>query len=115
MFSAQNLNLFVQSVAADIKSLTTQLNNLIVSAVTLAQVDARIAQVVGAAPAALDTLSEIATALQAEQSATGAITTALSGKASTADLTAVSGRTSDLEAILAGVPDLVAAYNAARA
>jgi hypothetical protein len=115
MFSSQNLLQFTQSVAADIKGLTTQINNLIVSAVTLAQVDARIAQVVGAAPAALDTLSEIAAALQAEQSATGAITTALSGKASTADLTAVSGRTADLEAILAGVPDLVDAYNAAKA
>lgn len=37
---------------------------------TLAQVDARIATVVGAAPAALDTLQEIAAALSQNESAT---------------------------------------------
>jgi hypothetical protein len=103
------------AVAADIKGITTQLGTLANNAITLAQVDSRIAQVVGAAPAALDTLAEIATALQAEQTATGAITTSLAGKASASDVVALADQVSDLEAIWAGQPDFLAAYNAAKA
>jgi hypothetical protein len=101
-------------VAADIKGITAQLGTLANNAITLAQVDNRIAAVVGAAPAALDTLAEIATALQAEQTATGAITTSLAGKASASDVVALADRVDDLEAIFAGMPDFAAAYAAAK-
>lgn len=47
---------------------------------TPAQVDARIALVVGAAPAALDTLQEIATQLQADESAAASLTSALAAE-----------------------------------
>jgi hypothetical protein len=103
------------SVAADIKSITNQLGTLASSAISLAQVDSRIAAVVGAAPAALDTLAEIATALQAEQTATGAITTSLAGKAAQADHLAAVERVTDIEAIINGMPDFLAAYTAAKA
>jgi hypothetical protein len=56
---------------------------------TAAQVTAAIAAVVGAAPTALDTLAEIATALAADESAAAALTTAVAFKANTADLAAV--------------------------
>lgn len=46
---------------------------------TLAQVDARIQAVVGAAPAALDTLGEIATQLANDETAASALTTIVSG------------------------------------
>lgn len=56
---------------------------------TAAQVDARIAAVVGAAPAALDTLQEIAAALQGDETALTALTNVVAGKASSADVAAL--------------------------
>lgn len=47
---------------------------------TLTQVDARVQLIVGAAPAALDTLAEIATALSAGDSAAAALTNTVAGK-----------------------------------
>lgn len=55
-------------------------------AVTPAGVRAAIATVVGAAPGALDTLAEIAAALDDDADFAGTITTALAGKADTASL-----------------------------
>ena len=55
---------------------------------TAANVSTAIAAVVGAAPAALDTLAEIATALQSDESAAAALVTTVSGKAN-ADLSNV--------------------------
>lgn len=57
---------------------------------TAAQVDARIAAVVGAAPAALDTLAELAAALQGDQTALTALTNVVSGKATSAEVAALS-------------------------
>lgn len=52
----------------------------ITDAYTMAQTDSRIQAVVGAAPAALDTLQEIAAQLQSDESAVGALTTTVAGK-----------------------------------
>jgi len=53
----------------------------ITDAYTQTQVDSRIQAVVGAAPAALDTLQEIAAQLATDESAVSALTTVVSGKA----------------------------------
>ena len=53
---------------------------------TKTETDSRIQAVVGAAPAALDTLAEIATQLASDESAASALVTTVSSKASTADL-----------------------------
>lgn len=52
----------------------------ITDAYTKTETDGRIQAVVGAAPAALDTLVEIATQLQADESAAAALTTTVAGK-----------------------------------
>ena len=54
---------------------------------TETQVDARIQSLVGAAPAALDTLKEIATALDNDPDFAGTMTTLLADKVSFSDLT----------------------------
>lgn len=56
--------------------------------VTGAQVDVRVAQIVGAAPAALDTLAEIATHLISDESAAGALTAAMATKQTAAQVQA---------------------------
>jgi hypothetical protein len=65
---------------------------------TSAQVASAIQAVVGAAPAALDTLAEIAAQLASDESAVAALTTVVSGKANTSSLATVatSGAYSDL-------------------
>jgi hypothetical protein len=65
---------------------------------TSAQVTSAIQAVVGAAPAALDTLAEIAAQLASDESAVAALTTVVSGKANTSSLATVatSGAYSDL-------------------
>ena len=65
---------------------------------TSAQVNTAIQAVVGAAPAALDTLAEIAAQLANDESAVAALTTVVSGKASTSSLATVatSGSYNDL-------------------
>ena len=65
---------------------------------TSAQVTSAIQAVVGAAPAALDTLAEIAAQLANDESAVAALTTVVSGKANTSSLATVatSGSYNDL-------------------
>ena len=65
---------------------------------TSAQVTSAIQAVVGAAPAALDTLAEIAAQLASDESAVAALTTVVSGKANTSSLATVatSGSYNDL-------------------
>lgn len=65
---------------------------------TPADVDARVQQVVGAAPAALDTLAEVAAALAEDDDALAALTTVVAAKADAADLATVatSGSYTDL-------------------
>lgn len=70
--------------------------------VTQAQMDARIQQVVGTAPAALDTLGEIATQLANDESATAALVSAIALKADTSSLAKVATSGSYLD--LANVP-----------
>lgn len=81
---------------------------------TGSQVNAAIQAVVGAAPAALDTLQEIATQLQADESAAAALTTAVSLKANSADLAVVatSGAYADLSGkpTIPTVPTVVSAF-----
>lgn len=60
-------------------------------------VDARINNIVGAAPAALDTLVEIATALNNDPNYAASMTTLLAGKASTTDLATLAERVTSLE------------------
>jgi hypothetical protein len=63
-------------------SIVEAINELKASGVTMVEVNQAIANVVGTAPAALDTLQEIASVLQAEQASTGAILTALARRVS---------------------------------
>lgn len=70
------LEAFATRVAGEFKSVRLAIASL----PTVATIDARISAVVGAAPAALDTLAELAVALQSEQSATATITNSLSNK-----------------------------------
>lgn len=60
-------------------------------------VDARVNAIVGAAPAALDTLEEIADALDNDPNFASSMTTLLAGKASTADLSILASRVTALE------------------
>lgn len=81
---------------------------------TLTQVNSAIQAVVGAAPAALDTLAEIATQLAADESAAAALTTAVSLKADISSLATVatSGSYADLigKPTIPTVPTLVSAF-----
>jgi hypothetical protein len=72
----------------------------------LVAVDARIQAVVGAAPAALDTLAEIATQLQSDESAVAALTTTVAGKAATVHAHAIADVT-DLQTTLDTKADLI--------
>jgi hypothetical protein len=63
-------------------SIVSAINEVITGRVTLAEVDQRIQAVVGAAPDALNTLHEIATELQAQGSASAALTTSIARKVS---------------------------------
>jgi hypothetical protein len=103
------------AIAADIKGLTLGLAQRLTTAQAQTLIDTRVNALIGAAPAALDTLAEIAVALQGEQNATAAFTTTIASKASQVDHLALVGRVTDTEAILNGMPDFVAAYNAAKA
>ena len=84
------------------------------AAAVTATVNTAIAAVVGAAPTALDTLAKIDAALAADESAAGALTTLVSGKADSASLAPVafSGVYSDLTGKPASVtvPTLVSAF-----
>lgn len=60
-------------------------------------VDARVNTIVGAAPAALDTLEEIADALDNDPNFAASMTTLLAGKASTTDLSTLAARVTALE------------------
>lgn len=65
----------------------------IADAYTKSETDARIQNVIGTAPAALDTLGEIATQLQNDESAASALTITVSQKANTSDVnTALAGK-----------------------
>lgn len=69
-----------------------------------ARVSAGIAAWIGAAPVALDTLLELATALNNDPNFAATMTTALGGKANAASVTALAGRVADLEEIPAVSP-----------
>lgn len=79
------------TVANEIKGLRTALEGK----ASIAQVDGRITAIVGGAPAAYDTLQEIAAQLQADQSASGALV---------ANLTSLRADLDALEAAI-GEPD----------
>lgn len=69
---------------------------------TIAQTDARIASVVGVAPSALDTLGEIAVQLLSDETAAGALTTAVSLKAPSAN-PVFTGTVSGISASMVGL------------
>jgi hypothetical protein len=88
-----NLVAAINELDADIQTLSAALGAKIDDGATAATttwssskidtaIAAKIAQLTGAAPAALDTIFELAAALQAEQSATGAINAALAQRVS---------------------------------
>jgi hypothetical protein len=108
------ISLTFGAIAADIKSLTLGLGQRLTQTQAQTLIDTRVNALIGAAPAALDTLAEIAVALQGEQNATAAFTTTIASKASQDDHLALAGRVTDTEAILNSMPDFVAAYNAAK-
>ena len=60
---------------------------------TAAEVDARVQQVIGTAPAALDTLGEIAAQLASDESAVAALTTTVASKVSNTDPRLTDART----------------------
>ena len=68
---------------------------------TKVESDARIQSVVGAAPAALDTLAEIAAQLASDESAAAALVNTVATKASSVDLVAETTRAKAAEALLA--------------
>lgn len=67
------LEAFATRVATEFKAVRTSL----AEKASIAQVDQRISAVVGSAPAAFDTLQEIAAQLQAEEGASGALVAGL--------------------------------------
>ncbi len=83
--SGQMVNLFPKTKALLVemgngKTVEQYLGEVISSLITSEQVDNRIRQVVGAAPQSLDTLQEIATALNNDANFAATITTLISGK-----------------------------------
>jgi hypothetical protein len=100
------LEAFTARLTTELKAIKASINSLTANSVTAAQVDAKIAAVIGAAPAALDTLQEIATALQSEQSLSTTLVNGLAAKANSADLTSLSATIGNPEI------DLVALFNA---
>jgi len=80
---------YIQTVANAVTAHTSTTGNphgitpALIGAATSADIDARLAQVVNAAPAALDTLNEIAAALGNDANFAGTVTAQLAGKAST--------------------------------
>jgi phage-related tail fiber protein len=75
---------------------------------TSSQVDFAIQAIVGAAPAALDTLQEIAAQLASDESAVAALTTVVSGKANVSSLAAVA--TAGTFASLTSKPTTISGY-----
>lgn len=73
-----------------------------IDAYTRAETDARIQGVVGAAPAALDTLKEIADALNNDASAVANLTTLIGTKASTTDLSTEAANRASADTTLQG-------------
>jgi hypothetical protein len=69
---------------------------------TAANVSSAIQAVVGAAPAALDTLAEIATQLASDESAAAALTNVVSTKASSADVTSALALKADKTELFSG-------------
>lgn len=65
-------------------------------------VDTKVADLVNSAPATLDTLSELATALQTNQGAISTINSAITSKANASDLTALTTRVTTAESTLVG-------------
>lgn len=70
---------------------TSQLSGNLSSYATQTYVSTQINSLINAAPGTLDTLGEIATALQNDESALGALTTTVSGKISLANLSVTTG------------------------
>lgn len=63
----------IEALAATVANEIKQLRTALAGKASIAQVDERITAIVGGAPAAYDTLQEIATQLQADQSAAGGL------------------------------------------
>lgn len=106
-----------QHTGAQAISTVTGLQTALDAKATPAEVTAAITAVVGAAPAALDTLVEIATQLQTDEGTLGALITTVSGKADASALTsglATKAATVHAHAI-ADVTGLQAALDAAAA
>jgi hypothetical protein len=78
----QRLTALTIRIAVQFRGLSTRMDNLQATSVDLTAVNARIEAIVGAAPAALDTLGEIATALSQTDNLASALTQQVSGKAS---------------------------------
>jgi precorrin isomerase len=79
----------LESLTARIAAEFKAVRMAIADRATLAQVDARIANVVGAAPAALDTLAELAAALSQDTSASQIVAIQASLGNTEADLVAI--------------------------
>jgi prophage DNA circulation protein len=82
LIAAQLEELIFKSNAENVLIGDQTLAEFLADYITGAQVDAKIAALVGAAPETLDTLKEIADALSADDTALGELTTALEGKVS---------------------------------
>lgn len=82
------LTLLTIRIAQQFKTLANRVAAVEASAVTIQVVDDRLNAIVGAAPAALDTLGELAAALADDNNAVAALTAQVASKVGSADLTA---------------------------
>lgn len=75
----------------------TYVQNAVSGKATTTYVDTKIADLVNSAPTTLDTLGELATALQNNSSTVEALNSAIGNKANTTDVTALTGRVTTAE------------------
>ena len=102
-------------VAADIKTLFTGLSQRLTQAQVDARIDTKFDEKLALAPGAYNTLQKIAAEMAEDDTEFTALVSVVGGKADASAVTGLADRISDLEAIWAGQPDFLAAYNAAKA
>lgn len=102
------------AIAVDVKALTNAIGNTL----TLAQIDARIdakqAEFVGLAPAAYNTFQKLAAEMAEDDTELAALTETIGSKAEASTVATLDGRVTDLESVQNGMPDFLAAYDAAK-
>jgi hypothetical protein len=101
-------------IAFDIKTLTFGVASKRDEGQVNAQIDNKFAEWTGLAPAAYNTFQKLAAEMAEDDTEFATLATIVGGKADSAFVVSLLGRVEDLESIFGGVPDLLAAYNAAK-